>query len=200
MNNHERQKTLTSSPAKPSICAVWRCDWQCSQHLILGTSSQLAYDALRLLHLWSSTTFSAWIVLFPVSFYVGSDHLGVGDAENPVLGKRCRIIKPHTLGKTQNFPFYWIQYWSTRKSFSFPTKGAFPSIFELQVEPCLVIEVHLLVVSIFLSYHVQAHILSALNARKRKPLICKKFLLKCAQTDTKAQAIYMNQLNGTPCP
>lgn len=150
MNNHERQKTLNSSPAKPPICAIWRCDWQWSQHLILGKNTHLAYDALRLLHLWSSTTFSAWTVLFPVTFYVGSDHLGVGDAENPVLGKRCRIIKLNTPGKTQNFPFHWIQYWSTRKSFSLTTKDAFLSIFELRVEPRLVIEVHLLV-TIFLS-------------------------------------------------
>lgn len=111
----------------------------------MGNNSQLAYDTLRWLDLWSSATFNAWIMLFPVSFCVGSDHLGVGNAGNPVLGKRCRIIQPNTPGKPQNFPFYWIRYWSTRKSFSLPTKDAFPSIFELPVEPCLVTEVHLLV-------------------------------------------------------
>lgn len=200
MNNHERQKALTSSPAKSPIRAIQRCVWQCSQHLILGNNSQLAYDSLRLLGLWSSTRFSAWIVLFPVSFYVESEYLlRLGNAKNPVLGKRCRIIKPKCTWQTTKFPFllnsvlmsqeillssyqrcppihFWITNWASFSDWSTFT--------------CC----------IFLSYHVQAHILSALNARRREPLICKKFLLKCAQTHTKAQAIYTNQLNGTPCP
>lgn len=63
------------------------------------------------------------LCFIPVSFFIGSDYLRVHDAGDSGWGKRCRIIKLIVLHKTQCFPYWWIQHWSTGKTFSLPTKG-----------------------------------------------------------------------------
>lgn len=59
----------------------------------------------------------------PVSFSWEVTTSGCVMLETQAGGKQCRIIKLIILHKTQFFHYLWIQRWSSRKTFSLPTKG-----------------------------------------------------------------------------